>query len=210
MKNLFLASSFADVADEFKRTEATSFSGKKVTFIPTASIHEEVDFYVGEARSTLENFGLIVDVVDVSNSKAEDIKARLEENDYIYISGGNTFFLLAELIRSNTKDELVRQINRGKTYIGESAGAIILSPDISYIHDMDDSGVASGLDSYQALNVVEFYPLPHYGNYPFKDVTENIYKKYRNLINIKPFSNNQAFRIRGEVVEKCTSSQKKT
>jgi len=56
-----------------------------------------------------------------------EILDKLEKNDYIYISGGNTFFLLQELQRTGADKIISRQIEAGKLYIGESAGAIVLN-----------------------------------------------------------------------------------
>lgn len=63
MKNLFLTSSFAEVSDLFARFEENPLLGKTVAFIPTASLHEEVTFYVGAGKKSLEKLGLIVDIL---------------------------------------------------------------------------------------------------------------------------------------------------
>lgn len=51
MIKLFLASSFKDVEKQFANFE-TNLIGRRVTFIPTASIVEEVTFYVSAGRNT--------------------------------------------------------------------------------------------------------------------------------------------------------------
>lgn len=96
MKNLFITSSFSDVASIFKDTEENLTPGKTVTFIPTASIHEEINFYVEGAKKSLEGMGLLVEVIDVSIEDKDTILSSLIRNDLIYVSGGNTFFLLQE------------------------------------------------------------------------------------------------------------------
>lgn len=206
MKSIFLASSFADVAEVFGRTEENLTHGKTVTFIPTASIHEEVTFYVDAGKKSLEKFGLLVDVLEVSTASSQEITPKLENNDFIYITGGNTFFLLQELKRTKADIEIIRQIEKGKTYIGESAGSMILSPSIEYVKDMDDCNVAQELNTYEALNVIDFYPLPHYGDFPFQEVTEKIISKYTNKLKIKPFNNRQAFRVNGKNVTQYSSA----
>ena len=50
MKKIFLASSFADVANLFEKFTGGECSGKTVTFIPTASLTEEVTFYVNAGK----------------------------------------------------------------------------------------------------------------------------------------------------------------
>ena len=207
MKNIFLASSFADVAELFGRTEENLAQGKTVTFIPTASIHEEITFYVEDGKKSLEKLGLLVDVLEVSTASSQEITSKLENNDFIYITGGNTFYLLQELKRTNADIEIIRQINKGKTYIGESAGSMVLSPSIEYVKEMDDCKAAPKLDSYDALNVIDFYPLPHYGDYPFEEVTKKIVLKYTDRLNIKPFNNAQAFHVQDENVTQYNSNE---
>lgn len=200
MKNIFLVSSFVDVADIFERTQENLAPGKTVTFIPTASIHEEVTFFVEGGKESLEKLGLIVDVLEVSTAPEKEITSKLQGNDYIYITGGNTFYLLQELKRTNADAEIVRQIKKGKTYIGESAGSMILSPNVEYAKEMDDFSAAKGLSSYEALNVIDFYPVPHYGDFPFKEVTEEMVSKYAHNLNIMPLSNNEAIYVKGDKV----------
>lgn len=192
MKKIFLASSFADVANLFEKFAGGECSGKTVTFIPTASLTEEVTFYVDAGKEALEKLGLVVDELEVSTSTKEEIENKLKSNDYIYITGGNTFFLLQELKRTGADKIIIEQINLGKKYIGESAGSIVLSRNIEYTKDMDDCKAAPKLGSFLSLGVIEFYPVPHYTNLPFKESVERIISDYRNELDLCPISNKQA------------------
>ena len=176
MKKLFLTSSFADVTKEFEKFAGAVLEGKTVTFIPTASLVEDVRFYVENDKNAFRKLGILVDELDVSGSTEQQIAAKLYANDYIFISGGNTFYLLQELKNTGT-DKLIRKlIDDGKVYIGSSAGTVILAPDIRYIEKMDDATKADSLTDYTALNVVDFYPLPHHTNPPFAMVVETIFR----------------------------------
>ena len=201
MKKLFLASSFKDVAGIFEEFANEDLKGKRVTFIPTASLTESVKFYVGAGRKALEKLGLSVDELEVSKATAEEISRKLKENDYIYITGGNTFFLLQELKKTGADKILVEQINSGKLYIGESAGAMIVSPNIEYVKDMDSIKKAPELETLSALSVVDFYPLPHYTNFPFKKAVEKIIAKYDSALKLYPISNSQAILLSGNEVK---------
>lgn len=197
MKKLFLSSSFKDVALLFIDFAKEDIKGKTVTFIPTASIHEKVKFYVGSARKAFDKMGVIVDELELTQATNEDILTKLKQNDYIYISGGNTFFLLQELKRSGADKIIIDEINSGKLYIGESAGAIVVSPNIEYVKDMDDCKVASELDTFESLNVIDSYPVPHYTNFPFAKAVEKIITKYELELNLYPISNSQAILVEG-------------
>ncbi|MDR1565463.1 MAG: Type 1 glutamine amidotransferase-like domain-containing protein [Oscillospiraceae bacterium] len=200
MKRLFLASSFNGVARLFSSFVNEDLKGKTVTFIPTASVPEKLSFYVNSGRKALLKLGLIVDELEVSTATADEISSKLQQNDFIYITGGNTFFLLQELKRTGADSIIIEQINSGKVYIGESAGAIIMSPNIEYAKDMDSCKKAPDLNTFSALKVVEFYPLPHYTNQPFKKAVEKIIAAYESKLQLYPISNSQAILVNGEDV----------
>ncbi len=201
MKKLFLSSSFKDVSGLFPSFIGEEISGKKATFIPTAAKHEKVNFYVKSGKTALEKLGIVVEEVDVSSDDVLEIKRAIETNDFIYISGGNTFFLLQELKKTGTDKIIFEQINAGKPYIGESAGSIVVSPDIEYVKDMDNCMEALELTSYDSLHAIEFYPLPHYTNFPFKKIVEKIIKQYTSELALVPISNSQVILVNGDEVE---------
>lgn len=195
MKKLFLSSSFKDVANLFPVFASTDLIGKTVTFIPTAALHEKMNFYVQSGKKALEKMGLIVDELEISTAKQSEIIRKLQNNDFIYISGGNTFFLLQELQRVGADAIIIEQIKLGKIYIGESAGSIILSPNIEYVKDMDDYKMATDLDTFHALNVIDFYPLPHKNSFPFQKTVEKIISKYEETFVLTPITNSQVILI---------------
>ena len=201
MKKLFLTSSFADVAKRFPDFAGQELNGKTVAFISTASAVEAFKFYVRKARKSFKKLGIAIDELDVSIASKEEINKKLEDSDFIYVSGGNTFYLLQELKRTEADKVIIEQINKGKIYIGESAGSIILSPDIEYVEMVDDRTKAESLSSSTALGVVDFYPLPHHDNFPFKKIVEKIIVKYEAKLNLKPISNNQVITVSGDKVD---------
>ena len=108
-------------------------NGKTVTFIPTASKVEKVVFYVNAGRKALEKMGLIVDELDISTATTAEITAKIKNNNFIYVTGGNTFFLLQELKKTGADQVIIDEVNAGKLYIGESAGAMVTSANIEYV-----------------------------------------------------------------------------
>ncbi|GLB25728.1 putative peptidase Lmo0363 [Lacrimispora xylanolytica] len=204
MKKLFLASSFQDVADLLPDFEK-NLKGKTITFIPTASIVETVNFYVKSGRKTLEDMGLMVDELEISTASAEEITSKLKQNDYIYVTGGNTFFLLQEMKRTGTDQLIKEEVNSGKLYIGESAGAIVASADIEYAKGMDSVDEAPDLESFEALGLVDFYPVPHYNNAPFQEASKKIIDTYSSTLKLSPISNQEAILVNNEEIKVKTS-----
>ena len=136
--------------------------------------------------------------LEISTASHSDIVKKLENNEYIYVAGGNTFFLLQEMNRTGTGNLIKSQINTGKLFIGESAGAILVAPDIEYSKDTDNPLMAPNLKSYDALNIVDFYPVPHYNDASLKEAVDIVISKYGTKLPLVPFSNSQAILVIGK------------
>ncbi|WP_188116654.1 Type 1 glutamine amidotransferase-like domain-containing protein [Campylobacter concisus] len=199
MANIFLCSYFAEVAS--KINEVIDFQGKHVVFIDTAAKFEEVNFYVDEAVEILENFGAKLRRLDVSYAKnsaalvssqdepscEDEILSAISQCDIIYVSGGNTFYLLNELRKSRVWQAIKNAVKAGKIYIGESAGAIVAAPDTRYATLMDENSAKTS--DFTGLNLVNFFTVPHFGCEPFTQATHEIMEKFGNLYDLRPINN---------------------
>ncbi|GGH72636.1 putative peptidase Lmo0363 [Paenibacillus silvae] len=197
MKKLFLSASFEETAGLLHTLEE-ELNGRRVTFIPTAAATESYDAYVHAGREALEKWGLIVEDLEVSTATPEEVTSKLQQSDLIYVSGGNTFFLLQELRRSGADLLIQSHIQEGKIYIGESAGSIILAPDIAYVKAMDDCAAAPELSDYRGLNAVDFYPVPHVGCFPFVESAAQVIAEYESTLPLVPITNAQVIVVNGE------------
>ena len=196
-KKLFLSSSFKDVATLLPEFEE-NLVGKRVAFIPTASIVEKVVFYVKSGKKALEKLGLIVEELELSIATAEEIEAKITNNDIIYVTGGNTFFLMQEMRRTGADKLIINEVNSGKLYIGESAGAIVTAPTTDYVKSMDSIKKAPNLFDFKGLGLVDFHTIPHYTNQPFKKIAHKIAEDYASTLKLEPISNNEAILITGK------------
>ena len=197
MKRLFLCSSFADVANLLIDFANEDLKGKIIAFIPTASLTESIRFYVKTGKKALEKVGMIVEEVEITQFSNEEISSILHKCDYIYITGGNTFFLLQELKRKGVDKIISEQVKSGKLYIGESAGAIIASPDTEYMKNVNFDPIekAPELEDYSSLGLVDFYTIPHNGYFPFNKKGAKVIQLYNEKLQLIPISNKQAFFI---------------
>ncbi len=198
MNDLFLTSFFSNVSGLFVNYSKQVHVGKKITFIPTAANPEKVTFYVDADKRALASIGFVIDEIDISVADHQSIKAKINENEYVFVSGGNTFFLLQEMKRTGTDVLLAEELRKGKKYIGSSAGSIILSANIEYVKGMDSPKKAPLLSDYASLGIIDFYPLPHYSNAPFKKIAEKIVEEYSGTIDLRPMSNDQAIIVNGD------------
>ena len=126
--------------------------------------------------------------------------------DIIYFTGGNSFFLIDQLRKTGTDTLLKQQLEKGKLFIGESAGAIVCAPELSYIEKMDPIPEDYSQSDYAGLGLINFYVLPHYLTAPFKKVTADIMQSFSN-IELCAINNAQALSIK-DGVRKLVSVEK--
>ena len=190
---LFLCSHFSSVGSLIKE----EIENKKVAFIPTASLREGYTGYVGSARKLFKKLGAIVTEIDISTEAYSTIQSVFEEADVIYFTGGNSFFLMDQLRKTETDELLKKELANGKLMIGESAGAIICAPTIQYIEQMDEKPEDYSQEDNEGLDLIDFYVLPHYLTAPFKKITERIMAEFSDL-NICAINNHQAIIVNDE------------
>jgi dipeptidase E len=166
-------------------------SGKKVGFVPTASELDNDRWYMEKDRKKLIELGYNVIDIEVTYETTEKIKEKINNSDALFIAGGNSFYLLQQLKSKNIVEVINDFVNSNKLYMGASAGAVIACPTIEVVKELDEPKEAPFLESYTALNLVDFYILPHYNNEKFNLKADLIEKKYSNFDFIK-LTDNQA------------------
>ena len=167
----------------------------KIVFIPTAGNVEPYTGYIDEGIEMLKSLGYELEIIDISKYDEDYLKNKLSKTECICISGGNTFYLLQELKKKNLIGLLYERIKEGLFYIGESAGAIIMSENIEYNQIMDDKSIASELDDYTGVNVFDHYVLPHIGEYPFEETAQKTFDTYKDKIKLVPINNSEAILV---------------
>ena len=130
---LFLTSSVHAVAHDIAK-KVDLHKADKLVFIDTAAEVEEGDkTWLRNDRRALVNAGFAVSDYTITDKSKNQLKIDISRFDYIYLSGGNTSYLLQQSQKSgfiSLIKELVQ--DKGRVYIGTSAGSIIAGPsDIS-------------------------------------------------------------------------------
>lgn len=134
-----------------------------VAFIPTAADPEEDKWFVKSATDEIKEIGMRLFTVDLKEENEQSLREKLESCDVIYVNGGNTFYLL-DWARKSGFDKVVKDlVGQGKTYVGTSAGSLLVGPDISV------SGWKSSWDrnivdlkDFSGLGLVPFVVSPHF------------------------------------------------
>ncbi|XQN77177.1 Type 1 glutamine amidotransferase-like domain-containing protein [Streptococcus oralis] len=204
MKQLFLCSYFAGVKKLFSDYAKEKNLENKVLFIPTAGNEEDHTAYIDEAQQTFRDLGFEIEVLDIASCDRETAQAKIFQSKILYISGGNTFYLLQELKKKQLLSLIKEQIRDGLVYVGESAGAIITAKDIDYNKLMDDKTVATELSDTAGLDEVDFYILPHYGEEPFTDSSQKTFETYKKQLELRPLHNHQAIIVNDEQIDILT------
>ena len=210
MKTLFLTSYFSGVGNLFRNFIQEQILAKQVLFIPTAGNVEHYVDYIDEAKYLFQTLGFSVDILDIANTSEVVVKEKIKQTPCLYISGGNTFYLLQELKKKNLLELINLRISEGMVYIGESAGAMITAGDIKYSQIMDDKMVASELTDYSSFNLVNFAIVPHYGEFPFEESAMETIRAYQSTYNLFPINNHQAVIVKENNHEIRTESQVNT
>ncbi|MDD3182208.1 MAG: Type 1 glutamine amidotransferase-like domain-containing protein [Alphaproteobacteria bacterium] len=137
----------------------------KAVCIPTAGLvypEKERDWHKDEI-GIFQKFGFKLDFFDLEEKSQEETYAKLSDADVIYVTGGNTFHLLACVQRTGFEKIVRERLAQGALYIGVSAGSIIACPHIEYIEPLEDTPV-SKKNPLNGLELVDFYIVPHVGS----------------------------------------------
>jgi dipeptidase E len=136
-------------------------SETKVAFIPTAANVEPGNHHwMVRQFVDLWQYGFQwIDVVDPSAADV-DWQSRLAEADVLYLSGGNTFYLLDQ-VRKTGFDKWLKANIDSKVYVGGSASSILMTPTIAVagLEPGDDN--LPGLTDLTGLGYVNFEIEPH-------------------------------------------------
>ena len=202
MIEMFLCSYFAGAATLFEDFVEQNIRAKEVLFIPTAANVEEYRDYVDEAKEAFAKMGFTVQILDVSKVSEVEAKAKIGAARVLYVSGGNTFYLLLELKKKGLATLITDRVRSGElVYVGESAGAMIAAPSVEYASVMDDASGSESVATQTGLDLVKFYPVVHYGEEPFVQSTAKILKAYGGKLNLAPINNTEAIAVHGDKFE---------
>lgn len=173
---LILTSSNYFVTEHFVPHLPKQPSQMKLTFIPTAAEVEKGDLqWLRDDRQALVNAGFQVSDFTVTGKTKVEVKTMLESTDFVFVAGGNTFYLLQEMRKSGFAELIAEYVKKGVVYGGSSAGSVVTGPDISLVKELDDASLAPELTDYKGLNLVDVSVLPHWGS-------EHFQKRYRKVM----------------------------
>lgn len=164
MKKIFLTSSIGCVAKDIARHIPKS-KGENLVFITTASEPVKGDLsWREEDRNALVKVGFRVSDFTFTGKSKTEIKKMLGKFDVMCVEGGNPYYLLQQIQKSNCADVICDRVNKGMIYIGSSAGSMVAGPDLYPARHTDAPEDFIRLKSYAGLGLVNFLVHPHWGS----------------------------------------------
>lgn len=183
MKQLFLTSSVDSVAAHIA-TQLDMAKYRRLAFITTPVEPEIGDLsWLADDRAALESAGFSVTDYTITGKTAVQLQSDLTAYDTIYVSGGNTYYMLQQSQQTGFIDVIRELVNvQGKVYISTSAGSIIAGPDTEPALRLEKLEDAPLLNGFLGFNLVNFCILPHWGSRTFRNLyletrLEHAYKK---------------------------------
>lgn len=169
-----------------------------IALIATASDPEPDKWYVSQARAQLQEAGIHILDIDLKNEIADSLWKKLIGIDAIYVTGGNTFYLLDWVRKSGFDNVLPKLLDRGTLYIGSSAGSYIVCPTIQVANWKGVDKNKFGITDFTALNLIPFYFFAHYEEKYKLLIEENYHSLAKPLIVL---TDRQAVVMKGENYE---------
>jgi dipeptidase E len=142
----------------FKVKQLINKGAKIAALITTAStFHEQKDRNIQRHTEIMERLGLTVELFDL----AEQSPTLLEKYDLIYLMGGNTFYLLDIMRKTNCKELFTKYI-KDKVVIGASAGSIVFGSTIGFIYELEpEANDLVKLTDFTGLCLTNTHIFPH-------------------------------------------------
>ena len=128
----------------------------RLLYLPTALVHpSNIEAGYRWIQNTFSSLG--VTKLDAWMELAGKTLGDLDQYEGVYIGGGNTFYLLQQLRAHGLDRALDAYVHQGKPVFGGSAGAIVLSYDITSCAHIDENII--GLSDYSGLDLALGYTI---------------------------------------------------
>ena len=167
----------------------------KIAFIPTAADTYENKSFIEEDREKLSNMGFHLTEYDIKQKNKEQLLNELQSFDALYITGGNSFYLLNKAQQSGFAEVVKILVEKGIVYIGGSAGAAVAGKSIEPVALLDDPSKAPELHSTDGFGFVDFVILPHYGKEKYADLYKKIIAQYKDQYKLVTITDKQAILV---------------
>lgn len=182
-KHLFLTSSIHGVAREIA-AQIDSSARSRGVFITTGvkdKVHVDLAWHERNIVAMREA-GFVFDYYDIAGKSTEEIIRDLSDYKYMYVEGGNPYYLLHCARQCDFAKSVKQQLEQGMIYIGTSAGSMVVGRDIGWAARPGKSPADYNMTDTTAFQIVNFDVAPHWGHSGKRDLyqgtkLQNMYKE---------------------------------
>jgi dipeptidase E len=146
--------------------------------ITTAAYGEsENPHWLERDRQSLYDCGIKnIEDLDLKEKSQGDLEKTLANKDVIFVSGGNSFYLLHWIRKSGFDKAVIDFLERGGLYVGASAGSYVACPTIEQAMWKRQDRNKVNITDLTALNLVPFLITAHFEE-KYRDVIESATKR---------------------------------
>jgi len=169
-----------------------------VTIIPNAwdtYSEERRKAEITETRADFQARGHRTAILDIVTSSDQQKQDSLQSSDFLWVMGGNSFYLNYWVQRSGFDALLKSSIADGLVYGGTSAGAILMCPTLHGVEHVDNPEDAPEI-IWNGLGLVNFGIVPHWGMEPYANILEKMAVEMQHYVSqLVKLSNEQAVTV---------------
>jgi dipeptidase E len=148
----------------------------RIGYITTASKGSENLDFIKRHKEEMIKAGYSFEEIDIETKSETEILDFFTNKNIIHVEGGNTFYLLKVIKEIGFDKTLKKLFDMGLDYVGSSAGAYIMCPNIEVSKWGRNADRDFGLKDLTALNYVPFCLKVHYTDEMEADVKEKMTK----------------------------------
>lgn len=200
---LFLASLANQTLDRFVSEFGINKENFTIAYIDVAAETYPGALWVDKDKKVMKKMGMQYSHYDFKLKTKELIILELSKYDAIFVTGGNTYYLLNQINLSGYREAIIELLNNGKYYIGSSAGSCVMGPTIDHVKTLDHPEIVPELTDYTALNLVPHLIVPHYGRDKYAGRQAKMKKIWGDKLTF--LADNQAIVVNGDKIEIVTN-----
>lgn len=161
------------ILEEFKNllTKPMTHVNIQIFYVKPNILNFDMKAYINQDKQRIMQLGISSDNIrefDLS----EDNPPSLDDVDVVLMLGGIEYHYMYHIRRLGYASEIIKYVNSDKLYVGRSAGAIIMGPDI----DIEEWAIFStndiGLEDTSGFGFVDFITVPHIDSIDPENVLE--------------------------------------
>lgn len=171
-----------------------------VALITTAAYGQtENPHWLQVDRQSLYDCGIKnIEDLDLKDKNQSDLERILANKDIVFVTGGNTFYLLHWIRKSGFHKTIIDFLERGGLYVGVSAGSYVACPTIEQATWKHQDQNKIGITDLTALNLVPFLITAHFEE-KYRSIVESAAK--RTQYPIVALNDKQAVLAKGKIVK---------